>query len=267
MDTSKVVTIPEPRLERAGPDLWRIVATVEGTDVFFESHVPLSPRPEVRDSLGTTVRACGLEFVVVRTNIRAHPLFRAVKWGIVHVSALAAGAHALGPRVHKMYVAASDVPPPSGSAPDLDASWSSEAVSLENYSAELTRLQRVESIARWELLRGGLRVCLIHNTTELNCGSCEKCLRTKMQLYVSGAPDGLDSFPRELPLRSTLGSLYAVSDTMHDQWREIAARVRDRRMRKPIERLLQRRRQPLWRRGLRHFRRIATRGLRHAFAG
>lgn len=154
MDTSKVVTIPEPRLERAGPDLWRIVATVEGTDVFFESHVPLSPRPEVRDSLGTTVRACGLEFIVVRTNIRAHPLFRAVKWGIVHVSALAAVAHALGPRVHKMYVAASDVPPPSGSAPDLDAPRSSEAVSLENYSAELTRLQRVESIAQWELLRG-----------------------------------------------------------------------------------------------------------------
>ncbi|MFY9552290.1 MAG: hypothetical protein WAU32_14165 [Thermoanaerobaculia bacterium] len=114
---------------------------------------------------------------------------------------------------------------------------------------------------------GRLRVCLIHNPTELNCGSCEKCLRTKMQLYVSGAPDGLDSFPRELPLRSTLGSLYAVSDTMHDQWREIAARVRDRRMRNQIERLLQGRRRPLWRRGLRHFRRIATRGLRHAFAG
>lgn len=373
MTAGNTVAIPEPRLERAGPDLWRITASVAGEDVFFESDVPLSPRPEVlvcpfllpamsqhadlevsaplsagflenlafvrrraiewwpqfsageirapvgaatlpaphsglfytggadssyclqqlhprlryavfiegfdikldaserlrraRESLGATARACGVEFIVVRTNLRAHSLFRAVRWGIVHVSALAAVAHALAPHVQKMYVAASDVPLPWGSAPDLDAAWSSEAVKLENYSAELTRLQRVASIAHWELLRGRLRVCLRHNTTELNCGTCEKCLRTQMQLYVSGAPGGLDSFPRELPLRSTLGSLYEAHEEIQGQWREIASRLHDRGLLRQIDRLLQGRRQPLWRRGLRHLRRVATRTFRQAAAG
>jgi hypothetical protein len=231
MASGSVITIPEPRLELAGPETWRISATVAGTDVFFESHVPLASRPEAfvcpflfpamtlhadlesrgplsagflenlafvrqratewwpklsagevraarvpaaqpgpalgvfytggvdssyalqqlsaklryavfvegfdirldnplrlaraRRRLGETVRDCGVEFVVVRTNLRSHPLFNLVHWEITHVAALAAIAHALAPLVHTMYVAASDVAPPWGSAPDLDAAWSS----------------------------------------------------------------------------------------------------------------------------------------------
>jgi hypothetical protein len=46
MTARSAIAIPEPRLEQAG-DLWRISATVAGTEVFFESHTPLSPRSEV----------------------------------------------------------------------------------------------------------------------------------------------------------------------------------------------------------------------------
>lgn len=370
MSASNLITIPQPRLEIAGPDLWRIVASVAGTEVFFESRVPLSPRPEVlvctfllpamslhanlevsgpldagflenlafvrrrakewwpelsagevcapvtaaappgpdsgvfytggvdssyvlqqlhprlryavfvegfdipledadrlrraRESLGATAAACGVEFVVVRTNLRAHPLFKLVRWGTNHIGALAAMAHALGSHVHTMYVAASDVPPPWGSAPDLDAAWSSESVKIENFSAELSRLQRVASIARWERLRGRLRVCLALKTRELNCGTCEKCIRTRMQLFVTGAPDGLDSFRTGPSLRSAIGSLYSVSHEVEGQWREVAAALRDRRLLKQVERALAGRRQPLWRRGLRQLRRVATRTLREA---
>ena len=368
MSSSKVVTIPEPRLEIAGPDVWRIAASVEGTEVFFESHVPLSPRPEVfvcpfllpamsqhanlevlaplsagflenlefvrkramewwpalsageirapigvaapkgpdvgvfytggadssytlqqlhprlryavfaegfdirlddlgrlkgaREWLGATARACGLEFIVIRTNLRNHPLFKGISWEITHISALAAIAHALGLHVHTMYVAASDVQPPWGSAPDLDAAWSSESVKMENFSAELTRLQRVASIARWEPLRGRLRVCWENKSADLNCGFCEKCLRTRMQLFVSGAPDGLDSFPAKFPLRSTIGRLYSVHPELHEQWRDIVAHLDDRALRKKVDRMLQGRKEPVFRRGLRRLRRIGARTLR-----
>lgn len=158
-----------------------------------------------------------------------------------------------------MFVAASDVPSPWGSAPDLDAAWSSESVAVANFSAELTRLQRAESIAQWEPLRGRLRVCLRHVTFELNCAACEKCLRTRLQLLISGAEDGLDSFQAErLPLRSTMGSLYSVPPECFGQWREISSRLKDRRLLAQIERALEGRRQPLWRRGLRHMRRMAA---------
>ena len=39
-----VIAIPEPKLEKAGPDLWRLSATIAGTVIFFALRMPLSPR-------------------------------------------------------------------------------------------------------------------------------------------------------------------------------------------------------------------------------
>ncbi len=370
MSDTSVIAIPTPRLERAGPDLWRLVATVAGTEVFFESRLKLSARPEVlvcpflmpvmslhanldvdgpldaaflenlafvrkrahdwwpalsngevrapvgtaapagpdagvfytggidsayvlqqlhprlryavfvegfdiplqdeerlrraRASLGATAEACGVEFVTIRTNLRDHPVFRLARWEMNHIGALSAMAHALGPHVQTMYVAASDVPPPWGSAPDLDAAWSSGSVKLENVSAELTRLERVASIANWEQVRGRLRVCWAGKTRELNCGICEKCIRTRMQLLVSGSPDGLASFETAPSLRTAIGSLYEVHPEVEGQWREVLAGLKDRRLFKQVERALAGRRQPPWRRALRQLRILAARGLREA---
>lgn len=368
MNAIGTLLVPEPRLEIAGPDLWRVTASVAGSEVFFEASVPLSPRSEVavcpfflpamaramdleiagtlsagfvdnlkfvqrqamewwpklsggnvrahigapaplapdaalfytggadssyllqqlhsrvryavfvegfdieledssrlrsaRAWLSATTRACGVELLVVRTNLREHPLFREVSWETTHIAALAAIAHVLGRHVHTMYVAASDVQPPWGSAPQLDAAWSSEAVRIDNFSAELTRLQRVASIARWEPLRGRLRVCWENNSQDLNCGFCEKCLRTRLQLYVSGAPDGLDSFPANQSLLATLGRLRSAEHELHAQWREAVAGLTDPRLRREVERILQGRPQPLWRRGLRRLKRNLERVVR-----
>jgi hypothetical protein len=234
--------------------------------------IPLTQTDRLREtgiSLSKTAAACGLDLVVVRTNLRTHPLFQKPRWGTTHISALAAIAHALGDEVHAMFVAASDVPPPWGSHPDLDAAWSTESVEIRNFSAELSRLQRVEAIAKWEPIRGRLRVCLSNRSPlpELNCGSCEKCIRTRMQLLVAGSPEGLDSFGSEiLPLNSVLGTLYGVAHELHGQWREIASRVTDRGMLRQIDRILSGERQPLWRRGARHLRRLALRSLKRRAA-
>lgn len=354
--------IPQPRLETVAPDLWRVSASVAGSEVFFESSVPLSPRPEIavcpfllpamsrgmdiesagvlstgfldnlefvrqqaaewwpelsagnvrgcigapaapgphaavfytggadssytlqqlhpriryavfvegfdvllrdsprlqhtRDWLTATTRACGVELITVRTNLREHPFFCEAPWEITHVAALAAVAHALGDCMHTMYIAASDVAPPWGSAPQLDAAWSSESVRIENYSAELSRLERIAAIARWEPLRGRLRVCWENNSADLNCGYCEKCLRTRLQLYVSGAPDGMDSFPADQPLCATLGRLSSVQHELHGQWRQALATLTDPGLRREVERILQGRAHPLWWRGLRRLKRI-----------
>jgi hypothetical protein len=371
--TKSLIAVSEPRLERAGPDLWRVVGTVAGTELFFESRTPLSPRPEslvcpflmpamalhadlevagpldpgflqnlaffrrramewwpelsagdvrspvaaslpapgsdagvfytggidssyvlqqlhpqlryavfvegfdirledtdhlrrAEEALGATAAACGVEFLVVRTNLRAHPLSKILRWGKNHIGPLAAIAHALGEHVHTMYVAASDVPPPHGSAPDLDASWSSETVKIQNFSAELSRLQRAASIGQWECLRGRLRPCLAHNPTGLNCGACEKCVRTRMQLLVTGSPDGLGSFRTGPSLLSAIGDLTGVNPHLEGQWREIAGALRDRRLLQEVERLLAGRPQPYWRRRLRQLRRSGARRFRAALS-
>ena len=364
-----VIAIPEPKLEKAG-DLWRLSATIAGKNVFFESRIPLSPRPEVlvcsflmpamafhadleveggldevflenldfvrrrvkewwpelgggevraskrasaapgpdvgcfytggidssyvlqqlhpklryavfvegfdiglrdearlrlaRETLGATAAACGVELVSVRTNLRQNLLFQQVRWGKNHMGALSAVGHALGSHVHTMFAAASDVPPPWGSAPDLDAAWSSGSLKIENFSAELSRLQRVDSVAKWEKLRGRLRVCLERDTPHLNCGNCEKCVRTRMQLFVAGSPDGLGSFREGPTLRSAMSDLAEAHDEVAGQWREVAERLQDRRLLRHLERALAGRRPAIWRRALREFKKLGERAAREA---
>jgi hypothetical protein len=244
-------------LQQLHPEL-KYAVFVEGFDIPLSDAARLA---KAKDWLSATAKACGLDFLVARTNLREHPFFNAVTWEITHVAALAAVAHALADQCHKLYVAASDVPPPWGSAPDLDAAWSSGSVAIHNFSAELSRLDRARSIAQWEPLRGRLRVCWENNTGDLNCGFCEKCIRTRMQLYVSGARDGLDSFPSGSPIESCLARL-VLEHSLHGQWREIAAAVDDPRLRKAIGRALGRSTSPkmdVWRRGTRKVGRIVGR--------
>ena len=216
----------------------------------------------VRNVLRTTTNTCGVELLVVRTNLREHPLFNAISWEITHIAALAAIAHALGQQFQTMYVAASNIPPPWGSAPDLDAAWSTETMNIVNFSAELTRLQRVAAIARWEPLRGRLRVCWQNKTPHLNCGSCEKCVRTQIQLHVSGAPDGLDSFPPEIPLRSAIRRMHSVTNHVAHYWSEAASMTDDAELRKEIDRVLRGRKPFRWKGGLRWLKRVAARSQR-----
>ncbi len=364
MTAEHPILLPEPRLEAAGPKLWRVAATVAGAELFIEAPFPLAARPEslvcafllpamrrradlevagsldstfqknlafiraramewwpqlgagavhaptgtaaprgphcgafytggidssyvlqqlhprlhaavfvegfdipladparlekARRWLTATTQACGLEFLVVRTNLREHPLFAGISWGIAHVAALGAVAHALGSRFHTLYVAASDVPPPWGSAPDLDAAWSSESMKIENFSAEMTRLERVRSLAQWEPLRGRLRVCWENNSSELNCGFCEKCVRTRLQLQIAGAPGGLDSFSPGIPLLGSVRHLFAIESDVHEQWREICARLDDGRLRTAILRALRRRKPPMIQRVRARIKKIAA---------
>jgi len=190
-------------LQQLHPRL-RYAVFAEGFDIKLDDARRLAG---AREWLSRTARACDVAFAIVRTNLRSHPLFRSVSWEITHGAALASIAHALAGVVGTMYLAASDVQPPWGSEPELDAAWSSESMRLENFSAELSRLQRVSAIARWEPLRGRLRVCWENKSSDLNCGICEKCVRTRLQLHASGAPDGLDSFPRGRSLRSAIRNL------------------------------------------------------------
>jgi hypothetical protein len=239
----------------------RYAVFTEGFDIRLDDAARLAA---ARRWLSETARACGVAFVVVRTNLRAHPLFRSLSWEITHGAALASVAHALSGVVSTMYMAASDVEPPWGSSPELDAAWSSGAMRIENFSHELSRLQRVASIARWEPLRGRLRVCWENKSSDLNCGFCEKCVRTRLQLHASGAPDGLDSFPDARPLRSAIRFLEPVQHELHGQWREIGARLEDPRLRRQVERVLSGRYPPAWLRAARGTRRYARRASRWA---
>lgn len=209
---------------------------VEGFDIKLADTSRLR---ETRAWLSGIAEATGKRLVVVRTNLREHPLFMSLNWELTHIAALAMVAHALEDHFGSVYVAASDVPSPYGSHPDLDPLWSSASLALINIGSEYSRWERVAAIKGFAALRGRLRVCWQHFATTLNCGHCEKCVRTRLQLLAAGNRNGMDSFP-DIPLDEALRSLERTPHELHPQWREIEMCLADPRWTGLIDALLAR---------------------------
>jgi len=215
----------------------RYVIFVEGLDIPLADTARLDA---ARKWLSSTVRECGVEFFTVRTNLREHPVFNEITWEITFVAALAGIAHAFSPLIRRMYVSANDVPAPWGSTPELDPYWSSSLVSIDHFGAELTRLDRAISIARWQPIHGRLRVCWKNQSDQINCGYCEKCVRTRLELQAAGVTDGLASFPPGFPLLKAVQELPEIRLHLHDQWKQTLTRLEPSELRSEIERLLMR---------------------------
>jgi hypothetical protein len=93
---------------------------------------------------------------------------------------------------------------PWGSHPELDPLWSTEAVALV-HDGPISRLEKLRKVAHSDVAMRHLRVCFrhsLHGMSALNCGRCEKCLRTMAGLRAIGALQRCQTLPREVPLRT-----------------------------------------------------------------
>jgi hypothetical protein len=139
--------------------------------------------------------------VEVSTNIRDFS-DSIVDWALdYHGTALAAVALLLAPTLNKVYIAASHSESDTfrwGSHLCLDPLYSTETVSLIHDGANATRIEKVAAIAENRLVQQTLRVC--NKAHAYNCGRCEKCLRTMINLRVAGALEKVVTFNRNLRL-------------------------------------------------------------------
>jgi hypothetical protein len=139
--------------------------------------------------------------VEVSTNIRefSDPI---VDWALdYHGTALAAVAQLLAPTLNKVYIAASHAEGDTfrwGSHLLLDPLYSTEALTLIHDGANATRVEKVAAIANDRLVQRTLRVC--NKAGAYNCGRCEKCLRTMINLRIAGVLDKFVTFDRGLRL-------------------------------------------------------------------
>jgi hypothetical protein len=118
-----------------------------------------------------------------------------------HGAALAAIAHALAGRLTSVSIAATGSIPilrflgvkhisPFGTHPLLDPYLSSTELYIRHDGIELSRLDRLRLIADWDLALRNLRVCnqfRQYRADSVNCGRCDKCMRTKLALVALGA--------------------------------------------------------------------------------
>ena len=138
---------------------------------------------------------------VVRSNIQGlvEPV---LLWDFTHGGCLAAVGLFLRGGFRKIYIpsthsAAEQIP--WGSNLALDPNWSTEGTSFVHDGTEATRLEKVTSyVGRSPLALKHLRVCFANENGAYNCGRCDKCLRTMINLYIAGTLEKSGTFPHRI---------------------------------------------------------------------
>ncbi|MCP3876367.1 MAG: hypothetical protein GY699_24905 [Desulfobacteraceae bacterium] len=127
----------------------------------------------------------GAKLIPVYTNIR-HLCDERVLWlNSFFGAVLASMAHSFSNRIDMMFIGSSyDIPNlhPCGSHPLLDPEYSSYNMRIRHRDYELSRLEKIKIVSKWDVAFNNFRVCLANVPDRLNCGKCEKCVRTMTEL-------------------------------------------------------------------------------------
>ena len=105
--------------------------------------------------------------------------------------------HAFASRFDLFYIPSSfDLPNlvPCGSHPLLDPQFSSYELRFRHRDVEMKRIEKIKLVAGWEAAFQHFRVCLANVPDRLNCGKCEKCVRTMLALEALGVLDKTRAF-------------------------------------------------------------------------
>ncbi len=213
---------------------------VQGYDVELSD----AARAEAVDrSLREVAAAVGARAVVIRTNLREHPTFRTTDWERIHGGALAATGHLLRQAVGILVISASRPyynDAPWGSHWKIDPLWSSSQVEIAHYGAWLWRKEKLETIAGEDLVRKHLRVCWESRGAQLNCGVCEKCLRTILVLARAGQLEHFPIFGGSAPLAERINRLPPLVPNYFPNYEQFLQESNDPQVTEALRALLRR---------------------------
>jgi hypothetical protein len=131
----------------------------------------------------------GLRLVTCSTNLRHLPAPEGAWLYQFHGAALAAMGHAVAARPGLLFLAGTyDVPHMSywGSHPCIDVNYSSQRLTLVHDGIRFSRLEKVQELVDWPAALDNMRSCTENPRGKLNCGECEKCIRTRLELLAAG---------------------------------------------------------------------------------
>jgi hypothetical protein len=142
----------------------------------------------------------GANLIEVESNIRPliHPI---LSWDYSHGGCLAAVGLYLRKGLKLLYIPSTytiEQQFPWGSHFDIDHYWSTETLKLIHDSAEVSRVNKVSQIAKSPAAIKYLRVCYMNEKGAYNCGKCDKCLRTMINLYIADALNKSETFPHKI---------------------------------------------------------------------
>jgi len=131
----------------------------------------------------------GVRIIPCRTNLRHLPT-KPDFWTHRHnMAALAAVGHAAAKGSRFLFIAGAyhlANPVPMGSHPAVDGLFSSQHVMVVHEGARFSRVDKVRDLASWPTALSTLRVCAANVADKANCGVCEKCLGTRLEMLAAG---------------------------------------------------------------------------------
>ncbi len=145
----------------------------------------------------------GVTLVPIRSNIRAlYPDFES--WTAVGFGAgMVSTALCFAARFDRIELGSSGVGanhPPHGSHPCLDHHLGTEAVTVRQAQTAVSRFEKTRMVAEWDEALAVLRTCFYHQIPadgRINCGECEKCVRTMLALVALKRLDRAPTFPHD----------------------------------------------------------------------
>lgn len=150
-----------------------------------------------RRAMMAVAKDAGISLIPVYTNIRHLCDERSLWLDYFFGAVLAAVGHAFSARMNLLYLAASfDLSNlvPCGSHPLLDTEYSSYRLRIRHSHVALSRMAKLKIVSQWETAFQNFRVCLANVPGRLNCGKCEKCVRTMLGLLGLGVLDKTRAF-------------------------------------------------------------------------
>jgi len=186
---------------------------IHGFDIRLEN---VSMRSRMSETVARVAANYAKGVVEIETNMRAVTEEHA-PWGLAHGAALAGTGHLLSPEFTRIYIAASHTPNtiiPWGSNPELDPLWSSEALEFIHDGYGVGRERKIALVSQSDIALQSLHVCMKKPTEALNCGECEKCLRTMINLQAYGVLDRCTTFAAPLTIRKVY-RMYGLDKRKH----------------------------------------------------
>jgi hypothetical protein len=154
--------------------------------------------------------------LLVETNIR-RVTRQLAPWSILHGGAMASIALALGGMFQRVLIAASatyDTVAPWGTHPLLDPLWSTERLRVVHDGCEMDTIDKTWFNASSELFLETVRVCPGYRS-EYNCGRCLKCMRTMLDLWLSGHLGSCPTLPHDIDAEHLREALVVGQGPVH----------------------------------------------------
>jgi hypothetical protein len=169
----------------------------------------------------------GCESAAIVTNLRRHPLVKATPWLRAFSGPLAAAGHLLGPAVGRMLVSSDGLGfehPEVGARPSTDPLHGSATLAIEHVGHPIPRLAKITAIAGERLVQRHLRVCWRNRRSsrgQLNCGRCEKCIRTMLAIDAGGLLGKFAGFDHGRGLAAAIDALPEVDGVVELFYRDL----------------------------------------------